>query len=462
VCTALLVAGGWIGGPGVAAAVELDLVRAVDRALGHNPALKAVEEQRAEVRAGVIEARADAFPQVAFFSNWGRSRNPALLNSPDFEDIIENLPGGFTPREQELTGLGLEVTQPIFTFGKIGAALELARRAADVAEARIDTARLDVALMAAESYYEVLAARRALETVEEQERARRESLVVVEARFEIGEATRLELLQSQALLAELLPDLELAQGRLRRAEAALRTVLDLPPDEPLELPTAVEEGLAETPPLVVLLGLAADRRPELADLELQQEVLSGRQRVTRADGLPQIEFEGQYGREVRLVENLEDDLFASWSVGVGLRWEFFDGGRRKGEIAQFESQRRQLDWQVRDLLNRIRLEIEQARTDYETARARHRAAQVAADAAREASRVARESYQEGVALQADWLDAAQRATEAEIRLVEAYYTARVEAARLARALGQLPAENGPGSFAPQEAAAPGSERTEVR
>lgn len=426
-----------------AGAVELDLERAVELALAQNPGLKAVEERRVEVQGGIIEARADAFPQAAVTSAWSRSRNPSLLNSPDFDELIENFPGGtFEPREQELSSVALEVTQPLWTFGKVGAAIDLARTVADAAEAQIDAAQLDVALEAAETYYRVLAAREALVTVEEQETARRESLGVVQARFDLGEATRLELLQAQALLSQLLPDLATAEGRLLQAEATLRAVLDLPADDSLEIvEPAPKPSFAEAPRLPVLAGIALERRPELRDLELQELIFEDRQRVTRADGRPQIEFTGLYGRESRDVRNLGDRLFDNWALAVGMRWEFFDGGRRRGELEQLESQKRQVEWRRHDLARQIRLELEQVRTGYETARARLEAARVSATAAREARRVAEESYREGVALQADLLDAQQRETQAEIVLVEASYDTRIQAARLARALGYLPTED---------------------
>jgi outer membrane protein TolC len=133
-----------------------------------------------------------------------------------------------------------------------------------------------------------------------------------------------------------------------------------------------------------------------------------------------------------------------------VRWEFFDGGRRRGRIAQLESQRQQLGHQLRDLLDGIRLELEESLAAYRTERERWLAAETAATAAREASRVARTSYREGVALQTDWLDAQRQETEAEILAVEAYYDARREAARLARAVGAYPTEAIP-------TAAPGAE-----
>jgi HAE1 family hydrophobic/amphiphilic exporter-1 len=420
------------------AAVELDLERAVETALQKNPALLAVEELRSQVRGGIVEARANALPQVAAVADWGQSRSPALLNSPDFAEFVEQFPGGdFEPATQELTRTLVEVSQPIFTFGKVGAAIDLARLVADAAEAQILTARLDTGLLAAEAYYDVLSAREGLSTTQSEREFRRRDLERVASLLEIGEATELERLRAAAALAEVEPEVARRQGEVAVAETRLRWALALPAGEPLELVPAGRD-LPEPAGYAELVEEAFAERPELRDLELQSQVYEKRQKVTRADGLPQIDFDGSYGREVRLVENFSDSLYSAWSFGVGLRWEFFDGGRRRGQIAQLESQRQQLAWQRADLQARIRLEIEQALSDYRTERARAAAAGSSAQAAGEALRVARELYEEGVATQTELLDAQSRATAADVLAVEAFYDALIEASRLARALGRLP------------------------
>ncbi len=85
-------------------------------------------------------------------------------------------------------------------------------------------------------------------------------------------------------------------------------------------------------------------------------------------------------------------------------------------------------------------ELASGLAEYRTARARCESSAVAAAAAREARRVARESYEQGVALLTDLLDAQRQEAEAQLLEVEAFYDARIQAARLARALGQLPTE----------------------
>lgn len=428
----------WAALPMATRAADLDLDRAVALALAKNPALAAVEETRRQVEAGIKEARADAFPQLALVSAWGQSRNPAFLNSPDFEEILEQFPAGsFSPSTQELTRTVIELDQPVWTFGKVGAAIDLAEIVADVADARIRTARLDTAGAAAVAYYGVLAAREGLATLEAEREFRRRDLERVESLLEIGEATELERLRAVSAFAEVEPEVARRQGEVVVAETRLRQILALAPDEPLELAPAARE-LPAPRELAALTARALDQRPEIADLALTESTYDQRKRITKAGTLPRLDLNASWGREVRLIDNLGDPLYNAWAFSLDLRWEFFDGGRRKAQIARLESERAQLALQRNDLEARIRLETGQALSDYQTARLRAAAAEVAARAAGEAQRVARESYEQGVATQTDLLDAQSRATTAEVVAVESFYNALIEAARLTRAIGLYP------------------------
>ncbi|MCB1037274.1 MAG: TolC family protein, partial [Acidobacteria bacterium] len=211
-------------------------------------------------------------------SGWNQSHNPSLLNSVDFEEFVQSFPGGtFRPRRQTLYNLSAEVSQPLFTWGKVGAALDLAESVAEVTEAQIDTTRLDVAAEAAEAYFELLRALEARQTLEVQRRTRAAALEVVEARFELGDATRLELLRSQASLASLEPEAARSSGAVEVARSRLRRILGLGLEAEIDVAPPLAP-LPDPPPLPDLAVLAA-RRPEVLDLERQQESLGHRIRV---------------------------------------------------------------------------------------------------------------------------------------------------------------------------------------
>ena len=422
-----------------AAGERLDLGRVVELALARNPALQAEMERRTEVAGGVDEVAADAWPQLDLVGAWSRTRNPTFLNSPDFEDIVAQFPG-FEPGEQELWDLSVEVTQTLYSGGKVRAAIDLAELVVDVTDAQIAATVHETALDAAEAYYRLLQAQGALETIEIQRQARRRALEVVEVRYELGAATRLEMLRARSALAAVEPEVARIRGQVDVARSRLRVILGIAAGTALEVVPAAGE-LPEPPSLATLASLARSQRPELQDLDLQSQALGRQHVVAKADGRPQVELAGSYGRQARLVDDLGDALFDNWGVSVRATWSLFDGGRRKGELAQLESRRRQLDWQLEDLENEIGHEIEEALVEYRTSRRRQAAAEVAAQAAREAARVALESYREGAAIQADLLDAQEDESQAELVRVDAEYEAWIRAARLLRAVGRLPTQS---------------------
>lgn len=424
--------------PGATQAAELDLAGAVELALERNQALQAVREREVEVAGAVAEARAQAYPQVSAYAGWNHSRNPSFLNSRDFEEIISQFPGAaLTPRSQSLTSAGMRLSQPLLTFGKIPAAIDLARLAGRVTQAQIEVARLDTALAAAEAYYGLLAARDQVRALELEQQSRQEALAVVQARYDIGDATQLELLQAQAALAEVRPVMATARGGAEVAEIRLWAVLGVQPDEKVKI-RSLDVDPPPPPDSAVLAQAGWRERPELKALVLEREARRRQETVIAAEGKPRVDLTGHWGRQVRLIENLDDPRFDDWLIAVDLSWSLFDGGRRRGQQAQVRSVQRQLELQLADTDLRVALEVEQAVTGYRTALARLDAARQARIAAQEARRVASETYQLGAAIFADVLDAQRREVQAEVDAVASFFNAWIAAARLARAVGRLP------------------------
>ncbi|MEM6795389.1 MAG: TolC family protein, partial [Acidobacteriota bacterium] len=125
-------------------------------------------------------------------------------------------------------------------------------------------------------------------------------------------------------------------------------------------------------------------------------------------------------------------------VQLGFSWQLFDGGRRQGELVQLDSRREQQRLRLIEQRRQARAEVEQALVDLETGRTRRDAALQSAAATREAARVADESYRLGVALQADALDAADRAVRQQLTATRADFETRKAEARLKRTVGLMP------------------------
>ena len=70
---------------GVASAQQLSRADAVAQALAANPQVKLGLEQVALLEGRITEAKADALPEITWNTFAMRSRDPGLLNSPNFD-----------------------------------------------------------------------------------------------------------------------------------------------------------------------------------------------------------------------------------------------------------------------------------------------------------------------------------------------------------------------------------------
>jgi multidrug efflux system outer membrane protein len=385
-------------------------------AIERNPIHLSVLEQEEERRAAIREVKASAYPSITFSSSYSRTRSPSLLNSKDFESFLEQFPEGFSPSVQPMHTLNVEINQPIYTFGRIKSAVELAKVVQREVEARTWTSRLDVAHTAGISHIAIVTAIKNRDMLRQDREVRQETLQLVERRYQLGEATKLEWLRAKATLAELQPAVLQAEHDVVLAELALKKLLNLPLDRELSvaltLPSVSEEMTREG-------NTTLAPRPEL--LELQEQINSLQQQATiqRSFGLPSLDFRANYGREALYLENVLKTDFRNWNAAVEFSWHVYDGGERKAKIAQIQAQIRQLTLRQQDLIYQIKLEVTQARKTYQTALAELHAAKTGAAVSAEAFHVAELSYREGVALHNDLLDAQQQALSANTAVLQA-------------------------------------------
>src|SRR3712207_3355465 len=82
---------------GIAGAQPLSRADAVARALAANPTVRLSLEQVAILEGRIVEARADALPDITWNTLAMRSRDPGLLNSPNFDEFPEEFRQALRP-----------------------------------------------------------------------------------------------------------------------------------------------------------------------------------------------------------------------------------------------------------------------------------------------------------------------------------------------------------------------------
>jgi outer membrane protein TolC len=174
-----------------------------------------------------------------------------------------------------------------------------------------------------------------------------------------------------------------------------------------------------------LVARALANRPELREAELrtQQAVLG--ERVARAERLPEVSMQFTD----LLLGNVAVMPTHVAALGVSVKWEFFDWGRRRSELTFSEKARAQADLALVDARRRIEADVRSRHRRLTEARTLIAVSRVGEEAARERLRLSTVRQERETVLDREVL--AAQATHADAldrlgRAVQAYWTALAE------------------------------------
>ena len=418
---------------------ELSLPEAVKTALEKHPALRVAEYHTAAAASGVEQARAGFLPRLDFSEGVMRGDNPvyafgSLLNqgrftSGDFAVDKLNHPDPITNWRTNLSG-----SVPLFLGGRTVLGYQqaqLGRDAADLGRAR---AEQEVIFGVVRAYSAVLLSREALATVEAAVRTAEANLAAAQARYEAGIVVASDALAARVRLARLREEAIAAANHVRLSQAALNEAMGLPLDKPqrvagqLDLPPPVYERLDG------LEALARTHRPDFRQVDLEAQRLEKEVLRTKGALLPTMHLMGNYEvNNYRFASNGQD----SWSVGVVLNLNLFNGGADRARIAEAQANHQRAIAQRERVANAIGLEVHDAFLAHQTARERVAVAREAVTQAEESLRIVQDRYDAGLTTIVELLDSETALTAARTNLTRTLYDATVSQVRLDLSLGRL-------------------------
>jgi outer membrane protein len=422
-----------------ASSEELTLAQAVKTALEKHPALRAAGYQAAAATAGVEQARAGFFPRVDLSEGFSRSDNPvyafgSLLNqgrftSGDFAVDKLNHPDPITNWRTNLSG-----SVPLFLGGRSVLGYQQAQLGRDSAEQGRARTEQEVIFGVIRAYSAVLLSREAQATVEAAVRTAQANLAAAEARYDAGIVVASDALAARVRLARLREEAIAAANQVRLSRAALNEAMGLPLDQPqrvagrLDLPPPAYEQLDG------LESMALTHRPDYRQVELDAQRLE--KEILRAKGalLPTMHLMGNY--EINN-QNFASNGQDSWSVGVVLNLNLFNGGGDRARIVEAQANHQRTLAQRDRLANAIGLEVHDAFLAHQTARERIAVAREAVTQAEEGLRIVQDRYDAGLTTIVELLDSETALTAARTNLTRTLYDATVSQARLDLSLGRL-------------------------
>jgi multidrug efflux system outer membrane protein len=392
-----------------------ELSALLETALAQNRDLRIAAERIELARARYGLERSFLLPSVVADAAYTRQRQP-----------------GFEPEKNttsSVTSIGLAVPSwEIDLWGRVRALTEAARR--DLLAAAETRRAFEVSLIAqvSNAYLQLLELDAQIETALRTVETRKESLRVVQSRFEGGIVSAADLMQAQSNVASAEQTVARLEGTRVRAENALSVLLGRNPG-----PIARQVKLAQyTSEPAVPAGIPSallERRPDI--LAAEQGLIGAQASIdaARRAYFPAITLTGFLGFASPELDELFDSDRGAFTITPAITAPIFNYGRLRSNLEATQAQQRILLEQYLATIQTAFREVDDALASYAQLRREREALQRVVNADRERLRLAELRYRGGVTIYLEVLIAQQDLFDSELQLLQvtrAVYSAIVE------------------------------------
>jgi outer membrane protein len=418
---------------GEAPSPTLSLDQCLELALEQNPAVRKARQDLRRTHGLIVETRAPALPRVTATGEYARIDR-------EFIDVFPGSPFGPFPNQRQPWRATVEVSQLVYSGGRVNAALRAARITDRIAALEFQRTVADTILEVQTAFYRILLHQAQIVVREQSVRLLEQQLRDVQRQFEAGTVPRFNVLRAEVELANARPALIRAQNALRLSRETLVKLLALDTVAPRDGFTDItfsgqlqhEHRLLDLPQA---LAAALQHRPELQQAAGQVALQKQNIVVARSGYLPEISVFGSYGARNTLFGTSIDDTLHGWTVGARAAWPLFDGMLTRGRLEQARAGLARAELDLEDVRRSIELEVRQAFSDYLQALELIAAQQRTVEQAVESLRLAEARFQAGAATQLDVLSAQTALTEARSNTAEALHDYNLAIATIDRVTG---------------------------
>lgn len=339
--------------PAAAEAATVTLDQAVSIAMEKNRDIEKAREYAQYVRGKYIEERAAALPQLSLAGS-------ALFSKDESEKIAGSAAQRLFGRTVDLT-----VSQPLYTWGKLSAAIRAAEVGLKTADEQLRLYRQAACRDVVEAYHDIQLARELYRLAQENRAQKLRHLDEAGRKFSAGVATDYDVLAAEVAAENTLPEVIRSENGIRLARERLRFLLAMGAEEVDAAGSLDEPAVVPTLPASYeeAMQIAAQRRPELNDLRLRIGIYSELVTIAGSENKPRVDLKAGAGWHWASLNDpgpAQDTDGAAWNVGIYMTFPFFDGLRTSGKVAQARSDLRTKRIEETRLLDAIALEVRQA------------------------------------------------------------------------------------------------------
>ena len=424
--------------PAASAMEAVDFPQAVARALQGNPSVSAAGFDYAAAQQDVRISRGYYFPGLTFEHRFARTNLPAeafalklnegQLAAADFQNVDNfNNP---SPRNDFITALTLE--QPLFV-PRVYVGHKMAKAEEDAKRLDFSWAREDTVFQVLAAYHEVLTSKAFVAIADQALSDSREHQRIAEVAEGAGTGLSSDVLRAKVSVAAAEGGKVSAENRLELAQRGLGMVMGQKDASPVDVSGPPPEF--PDPGTLVEFQAAAAKRADLRAASVRVTNAGNNEALRKSEYLPTVGLLGAYQLDASNGPFAVDNR--SWKVGVGLKWNVFDGLRRESGVSKASFERRRAEEQYRGERDRAAFQVTQAYLGIREAQRRAEIARATVASAEEGLRQIRSRYENHLGRMIDVLDAQAALNQVRADAVKAENDLRQSRARLMYASGTL-------------------------
>ncbi|MBK5721348.1 TolC family protein [Dysgonomonas sp. Marseille-P4677] len=430
----------------IAAQQLLSLEQCRQLAIENNKALKIASEQEKIAYYNKKEALSKFFPELQFIGGYlhnqknlhliSSSAIPSAIPLPVPIEGITSLPippnikdGIYKIGEVDIKNVwagGFNLTQPIFTGGKIVAYNDLRSYAQELAKNMKESQMTDVIIEVDNAYWQVISVANKKKLAESYVQLMQKMDSDISIMEQEGVATKADRLSVNVKLNEAEMTLTKAENGLSLAKMFLSQICGLEISDAITLQDENLDNLTISSEAGALpdINEALANRTEVKSLELATKIYGKQEKIALADFMPNLAFTANYlWTNPNMFDGYEKKFGGMWNVGLVLKIPLnFYSSSAKLNAAKAETRIKQFE--LDEAKEKITLQINQSVYKLNEANKKLISAQKNTEKADENLRYANVGFEEGVIAASDvmaahtaWLSAHSDKIEAQIDII---------------------------------------------
>ena len=417
----------------------LDLMGAYENALASDPTFRAAVKDAEAGRANLEIGRSGLLPQLS--ANYYSAINNAHLTQPLYGSA--GGPTVITNQAYPSNNSYFQITQAIFNLQAI-AQFRQGTAQANLAQARLAYNTQDLLIRVLQAYTDVLNAQDQYGYATAQRDAFREQMQVNKKRFEKGEGTVTDSLETTASFemaeAQVLEAKDLVQNNKRKLEAIVGMPLKsasevkpifrafkVMPLNPKAFELWEETALASNPEI-----LASQHNEEVSKQDMKKNV---------AANYPTVSAIATWGQQNSYYISTINQQATTYTAGLQATWAIFNGGQTTGLISQSRANYEKAQAQTDEARARVITELRKQYDAVVSGEKKIAALNRAVESASELTKAMRKSVRGGERINLDVLSADKGYATAQRDLAQAKYNYLLSYLRLKQQAGNLTSED---------------------